>query len=178
MGPPAHAPEDTVDRLARWLAAVGPGHHGDRHERSMRRTVLPSVEDAATRLMRLNPRLKHDVALGLATSFTEPHPRGGLAWRFDPLHRTPSAKPFRLDEASAVWKSVRAPVLSLWGKQGFWAPEIEERHVRLPDVVVGWVEGVGHNIHHERPDVVADAIRHMQAGLRGLPPGVESSAPF
>jgi len=168
MGPPGHAPEDTPEQLTAWLSSVAPARLGSTSERRQRRSRMGSIAEAADRLVRLNPRLRPDHALELAQSFTEPHPEGGVAWRFDPLHRTPSAKPFRLDEVEPLWRRVRVPVVSMWGELGFRPDGLATRHGWLSDVVTGIVPGAGHNLHHERPDVVGALLREL---TRGRVPG-------
>lgn len=175
MGPPFANLADTPARLARWSEAlVGPRTEGDAAARSHARAVLPSVEDAADRLVRVNPRLPLDRARHFARTFTEPHPRGtGWAWRYDPLHRTPAAKPFVEAEARALWRGLTGPVLSVYGEHGFRPPELAERHRAVPKLVAASIAGAGHNLHHERPELVASAVRWLAKGMKGpLPPGL------
>lgn len=171
MGPPSHDPSRTLSRISSWLDALRVDRLGTVERRSHHRTRMESVDEAAGRLSRLNPRLAPDHAFELASSFTEAHPDGGVTWRFDPLHRTPSAKPFRLDEAQAMWTRVEAPVVSLWGERGYHPDGIEARHRWLPRVEVGVVPGAGHNLHHERPELVAEALTELSQGRFRLPSG-------
>jgi pimeloyl-ACP methyl ester carboxylesterase len=175
MGPPAHDLHDSVGRLKRWLTSTRLRHDGPPEMRRNQRTVLADVREAAARLRRTNVRLSEDHALELAQSFTEPV-NGGVAWAFDPLHRTPGAKPFQLDEAKAIWRGIRCPVLSLMGEHGFRPPDLSDRHRHLARAVLGEVPDSGHNIHHDRPDVVAEAIRTLDAGRLELPARCRSSA--
>ncbi len=177
MGPPTHRPEDTPQRLQAWLQSLTPARLGGIESRRRIRTRLASVEDAADRLVRMNGRLDSGQARELAESFTEVHPEGGLAWRFDPLHRTPSAKPFRLDEVEPVWRRIQAPVTSVWGQHGFRPDQLEARHAMLPSVRVGVVPDAGHNLHHEQPEVVASAIADLEEEPARLPPGLRSVGP-
>ena len=89
----------------------------------------------------------------------------GYVWRFDPLHQTPAAKPFRLEEIREVWKEVKLPVLSLIGEESpFRLPDLEERHAIFQDIVMEFIPEAGHNIHHEQPDALIEKIRawHQQ----------------
>lgn len=183
MGPPSHDPSDTRLRLSRWLRALEPDRLGPVDVRRAHRTTMASVEEAASRLCRLNGRLRADLGAKLATSFTEPLPDGGVTWRFDPLHRTPSAKPFRLDEVLPLWKSVQAPVVSLWGEHGFHPDALAERHRALPQVDIGLVERAGHNLHHERPELIGDLVDRLAGASEPLrwsevcPPEIRSAEP-
>lgn len=158
MGPPFSKLTDTVERLTQWSESLGWARvSGDVAERRTKRRVMTDVEDAASKLRGMNPRLDPAIARRLASTFTEPY-EGGVVWCYDPLHRTPAAKPFVEEEARAFWSAVTMPVLSLYGEHG-WAPDhLEERHAALADVRTGRVLGAGHNIHHDKPATVARLI--------------------
>lgn len=158
MGPPYATLDDTLGRLTRWTEALGWDRvAGDRDRRRRARTVMADIDDAASRLCRVNPRLPIERARRLASTFTEPA-EGGVAWCYDPLHRTPAAKPFLEAEARAFWSALTMPVLSLYGEHGWPPDDLASRHEALADVTVGRVSGAGHNIHHDRPELVAAAM--------------------
>lgn len=171
MGPPFNA-EEAPKRLRRWTEALArPTLPGPAEARQAGRPVLSSLESAAERLMRWNPRLPRERALRYAETFTEAHGEG-FVWRYDPLHRTPAAKPFNKAEAEAVWAAIEAPVISLLGEHGYAPPDLEARHDCLRSVVAGVIPGVGHNIHHERPDLVAAALLALRNQPLVLPDGI------
>ena len=182
MGPPTGAADEYPDRLTRWVKAQrGSRLTGDVASRRASRRVMESLDDAAQRLRSINDRLTHDRALELASTFTEPASAGdGLVWRFDPLHRTPSPRPFYLPEARRFWGAIAAPVLSLWGDVSqFPVDAAQDRHASLSSVRVAKVAGASHNIHHERWDLVAAAARQWFSGDRQGPfvDGVYDVAP-
>jgi pimeloyl-ACP methyl ester carboxylesterase len=184
MGFVTHDLKDTVGRLVRWSTALRRGGVDlDVEGRRRSRQKMASVEEAANRLRQYNDRLPIDQARELAASFTEDADdgAGAVVWRFDPLHKTPSAKPFLLEETSRMWRALDMPVLSLYGTESPWiAPDLATRHGFIRDVRIALVEGSGHNLHHDRPEVVARAIDFwMQADLRQglLPPGLRDGAP-
>lgn len=177
MGPPFSDLDSAPSRLGRWTRALseGPASMTPEARRSARK-VMANREEAASRLRRMNPRLPEARALRLAASFAEPV-EGGFSWRYDPLHRTPAAKPFIAQEAQALWRAVTAPTLSLFGARGFVPDDIEGRHACLPSVYAATLPEAGHNLHHEQPDIIARAIleRVQQAPLappEGAIPGV------
>lgn len=167
MGPPTSELWESASRLGQWLRSVRrkPGPPSAR--RSLRR-VFSSLEQGAERLRAFNPQLSIERSQALAESFSEPAD-GGWVWRADPLHRTPSAKPFLLGEARALWHSIQVPVLSLWGGEGFRPDDLSARHAVLPRVLAGVIPGASHNVHHDRPDVVAEGIETLMAGRLRLP---------
>lgn len=169
MGPPFADAADLPARLQRWSHALRNTYcDGDVAHRRAARRRMPDVGDAASRLRRANPRLGEARARQLAESFTEPAPDGaGVMWRQDPLHRTPSAKPYLRAEAESLWRRITCPVLSLDGEQSPWRPgDLDARHGCLRDVTVATMPGAGHNLHHDRPELVAETL---VAWLRGAP---------
>ncbi len=160
VGPPYTDVSETVSRLGRWSAALRkPSLDAGPSARRAGRRVMSDVEDAARRLVALNPRMPLERAVSLAATATQPV-EGGVVWRHDPLHRTPAAKPFLREEAVSIWRGVRAPVLSLFGADSGFRPEgLEDRHRTFANVTTGTIEGAGHNIHHDRPDVLAAVVR-------------------
>lgn len=180
MGPPREDLDSAPDRLRRWVEALSePALTGDVEARRAVRRPMRDVEEAAQRLLRTNGRMAPERARALAEYGTEPHPAGGVVWRFDPLHRTPGARPFNTDEYLHHWRGITAPVLSLYGDASEWQlADLAERHALLAQVVTGLVENAGHNIHHDRPDVVAAACLRWFAGQRDeLPAGIRRAAP-
>lgn len=178
MGPPFAAPDEAVERLRRWtLAQDGAAVAGDVGARRGARRPMPSVEDAAERLRRANPRLPEARALMFAASFTEAVD-GGVAWRFDPLHRTPAAKPFVFEEVAPMWRSLSMPVLSIHGTETHWLPDrLEARHRAVPHLVSALMPGAGHNLHHDRPELVAAAIAAWLEAPPRLAPGITEGEP-
>ena len=165
LGPPSESLGDALLRLQRWQKSLSKEKvDGDVEHRRRARSQMDSVEEAAQRLQRTNPRLQQERALDLAQTFTEKID-AGYFWRFDPLHQTPAAKPFRLEEIKEVWKEVKLPVLSLIGEESpFRLPDLEERHAIFQNIVMAFIPEAGHNIHHEQPDALIEKIRawHQQ----------------
>jgi len=167
MGPPPTALDESPARLRQWLRAVR-RREGPAEARRAQRRSFGSLEEGARRLRAFNPLLGEAKALALAESFSE-ITADGRVWRVDPLHRTPAAKPFLLEEARSLWRTVKVPVISLWGAQGFRPDDLRERHHDLPELLAGVVPGASHNVHHDRPDLVAEAIQSLSEGRFELP---------
>lgn len=179
LGFQTHALSDTIGRLRRWQTSQQRGGLSlDVDGRRRARQQLVDVADAAERLRRYNERLDPEHALELAATFTEPF-EDGVAWRFDPLHKVPAAKPYLFDEVAAAWKSLTMPVLSLYGDETSWVPpDIDARMALVPHLRSGVVERAGHNLHHDQPDVIADALaRWMTDPAAPLPAGIREGRP-
>jgi len=181
MGPPFADPDDLPRRLDRWTFALGKSPcDGDVAERRASRRMMAGLEEAAERLRRANPRLTEARARRLAGSFTEPSEDGaGVVWRQDPLHRTPSAKPYLRTEAESLWRRITCPVLSMQGAQSPWRPEdLSQRHEVLADLTAVSVPGAGHNLHHDQPELLAAAIDAWMRGARDqLPAALRRTDP-
>lgn len=177
MGPPFTEQRELPDRLKRWAFMLGKGScNGDVAHRRAARRKMPDLGHAKARLMNANPRLGDARAARLADSFTEPADDGeGVVWRQDPLHRTPSAKPYLRGEAESLWARITCPVLSLQGSDSFWQlDDLPARHAALADVTVAQVPEAGHNLHHDQPELLARAIDAWMRGARDdLPPALE-----
>jgi len=160
MGPPTEDLSVAPKRLRRWAQSLrNVDCKGDVAARRARRRVMADIGAAAHRLTMTNPRLPRPRAERMATTFTEPV-EGGVAWRYDPLHRTPSARPFGLEEVRHMWAAIEAPVLSLYGEHTpFSLLDIGERHQQLKSVRCAMVTAAGHNLHHDQPEVIAAAAQ-------------------
>lgn len=181
MGFEPHNLSDTVNRLVRWSATHNRQElTGSVEERRLARQRMKSLDDAADRLMRYNGRLEKTHADELAASFAEPAPDGSdWMWRFDPLHKTPSAKPYVLEEAMAVWRSLKMPVLSVYGSESPWFPaDLAARLSCFANVRSLIAEGSGHNIHHDRAELLARTIsQHLEDPGAAPPDGVRFGIP-
>ena len=179
MGPSTSLTSDSPHRILRWMQSLEhPNLDGDVKERRRARRSMPSLEAAAERLARWNPRLPMARARLFAASFTERAEDGGYVWRYDPLHRTPSPKPFLFEETFALWQAISCPVLALYGGHGLVPNRWPERHDALQDALVGTFGDAGHNLHHERPEAIAEALLAFhRTGRPVLPQGAEPGWP-
>lgn len=171
MGPPFTRADDVVTRTDHWIRAVRrDAQNRDEAGRRRARKTMESVRAAAERLLLVNPRLERSVAEELAGTFTEPAPdgpEGAVVWRVDPLHRTPSPKAYLREEAEPVWRALTMPVLSIYGRDTPWHPgDLAARHACLPNGRPVLVDGAGHNIHHERPALIARMVSDWMTGRR------------
>jgi pimeloyl-ACP methyl ester carboxylesterase len=76
-----------------------------------------SFDEVAARLRRDNPRLTADKAAFLATHWARRLDSGEVVLVSDPRHKMVNPVLFRIDEATACWERVTAPVLLVFGKQ-------------------------------------------------------------
>jgi pimeloyl-ACP methyl ester carboxylesterase len=153
IGPlPAQFP-DAPPRMERWIAEV---------KMVPQRKIVeyPSLEEAAQRLRRKNPRLDNALALELARGGMRRIANGSWVWKFDPLHRTAAPQPFYLAQAVEFFRRIECPVLIVNGAESRHTPrpDIAERLEAISDARVASVEGAGHMMHHDDPARLAELV--------------------
>jgi pimeloyl-ACP methyl ester carboxylesterase len=188
LGPPFDQPDRSLPRLRRWLGTLGAeAVSGPPAARALCAQPLDNLDAAAARLRRHNPSLAPDRALQIASDLTREPPDGlehgpeSRAWRHDPLHLTPAAKPFLADSAHRLWQAVTVPTLALYGQcSEHVAMDLRARAAHLPHALLGTVPQAGHNLHHDQPELMAAAIIHHVGGghdqlVDGLLPGLPTA---
>jgi pimeloyl-ACP methyl ester carboxylesterase len=127
-----------------------------------------SFDALAKRLRDNNPRLSESKSLFLAHHSGKSLPSGEVIFNSDPFHKAISPVLYRLDEAKACWKKIKAPVLWVAAKES----EIYKSHQEAPDDYQGRkacfanVEEVvlseaGHMMHHDKPEELAATIERF-----------------
>lgn len=162
LGPPvrlAEIPRERRQQRARdSIAALLRGPEG--------RRPMADVDDAVALFRRFHPRLDIDRAQRLVELGTEPDPRGGVRWKWDPLVMTTwlSHSPLVSEE---MWGWIECPVLLVTGglAHEFWSrsrgfesevaqldpTELERRVALFQDAVHRSIDGAGHMVHYDCP---------------------------
>lgn len=153
LGPPGMAFSDAPSRMKKWLWEVGASGRGKQSEYS-------TLESAAKRLQRTNPRLKPELALRLARWGMKRTEDGKWAWKFDPLHRTTAPQPFYLDQALEFFRRVECPVLIVQGKESRQTrrSDMQQRLEAIAHRESVEIEKAGHMIHQDNPEELAEAV--------------------
>lgn len=150
---PARAPE----RLAKWLHELARVH-------SFR--DYASFAELAARLQANNPRLSAERAAFLAHHWGVTREDGaGVRLRADPAHKIVNPVPYRLAEAEACWRSVRAPALWVEGAEsdtprrlGLAGADLAARRACFARLTLRVLPAAGHMVHHDQPEALARAI--------------------
>lgn len=163
LGPPAAAFEEEVGDLAG--AAAGALDAAERQRGRAPRTYA-TLEEMAARRGQINVRLPEPWLLHLARHGARAVD-GGWTWAVDPIFNVGFPGDFAIEALLAQYRRVRCPVLVLTGtEEDAWtdldATETAERVEALGARHLA-VDGVGHYVHVERPDVALDAIRRFVA---------------
>jgi pimeloyl-ACP methyl ester carboxylesterase len=153
---PGHAPE----RLARWLQELA-RVHGFRD--------YASFADLAVRMQAANPRLATERAAFLARHWGATNEEGsGVRLRADPAHKIVNPVLYRLAEAEACWRSVRARVLWVQGEQsdtprrlGLSDADLAARRACFARLTYRTLPDAGHMVHHDQPAALARAIEEF-----------------
>lgn len=167
FGLPATEPAQAPERYGQWLDELRQHRQG-----RIATKVWDSLDDAAARLMKTNPRLTRDKALWLAGHWARPDADG--RWRIlgDPAHKITSAQLYRVDEALALYEAITAPVLCIEAEEDslaqWWNGRLSRRehHERLGHVrhlKTARIAGAGHMLHHDQPQAVARLIEDFVA---------------
>ncbi|WP_437292896.1 alpha/beta fold hydrolase [Sorangium sp. So ce426] len=151
MGPPASGPEVAVARVEAWLRQMA---ELDRAPRK-----LSSMQDAIARLVANHPRVPRDVLATRAPLLTREEPDGGLAWAYDPMHRTTSPLLFQVEAFMTFLERIACPTLLVSGGPTGWHPEDEaERVARLKRAEHVELPEAGHMMHWSAAAELAERL--------------------
>ncbi len=151
-------PADAPDLYGKWLAGLRAGPASNRYAD---RAAL------ARRLQEVNPRLSAERAAFLVRHLGEETADGDIVVAADPYHKLPSPILYRLDDAKACWRRVKAPVLWLAARDSFimkrfsgaeGSADYQSRIACFADIRVEMLEDAGHNLHHDQPERLAALI--------------------
>ena len=119
-----------------------------------------TIDEAAVQMRATNPRLPCGLAQHLAAFAVRRNDDGTYSWKFDPYQR--SMAPHRLspDDHVSLWSRIACPMLLLHAEESFLAsPEAAGLANYFQQARIETITGVGHWLHHEKPDEVLGAIR-------------------
>lgn len=150
IGPPEMQPRAPTARLRAWLERVG-------KTRAKSSRPMAHPHDALTRMRVQNPELPERLGLFLVSKSTRPVD-GGLQWSFDPLHKTPSPRPFQASQFEALLESIETPTLIVAGERGFRLADEASRMSRIRDHRFVEIPEVGHMIHWFEPQALASIL--------------------
>jgi pimeloyl-ACP methyl ester carboxylesterase len=153
IGPLAMAFSDAPQRMEKWIAEV-------RGVARKKPAEYSTLEEAAERLRRKNPRLKLEAALQLGRWGMKPTDRGKWVWKFDPLHRTTAPQPFYSGQALEFFRRIECPVLIVQGKESHQTPrpDMQQRLEAIARRALVQIKDAGHMVHHDNPEGLAEVV--------------------
>jgi pimeloyl-ACP methyl ester carboxylesterase len=164
IGLPCAHPHQAPGRYAQWLDELC-----DPPELSKYASKL----DVIRRLQKNNPRLRNDHAEFLASHWAKENQEGKWEILADSAHKKINPVLYRIDEITACWQAITAPVLWVEAEESIssrWPgtpldtrTEIERRIRHIPNVKVSLVRNAGHMLHHDQPEEIAHCIEDFLA---------------
>lgn len=168
FGLPVTKPSQAPQRYRKWLDEL-------RNPPVMK--PYASVEDVARRLQKNNPRLSDARAAYLAPNWSRQNTAGGWEILGDPAHKLSSPILYRVEEVTACWEAISAPVLwveasdtEIWswiGGKEKGRVEADRRITFLKQVQKELIADAGHMLHHDQPEQLAKLIEQF---VLQLPP--------
>ena len=158
FGMAATQPSQAPQRLRQWLDEL---------------RVTPAFSDyesygqLATVIRRRHPRIDPARALHLAGIWAHQEEPGCVRLWGDPRHRRVFPMLYRREESEAIWRGIRAPLLALAGAESSYVTQLgPESAVQdflrcVPGSTLATIEGAGHLLHLEQPDLVARLIEEF-----------------
>jgi pimeloyl-ACP methyl ester carboxylesterase len=129
--------------------------------------VYPSIAAMARRLQQANPRLSPDKAMFLAEHSSSRLEDGNYRWLVDPNYQGLIPSLHGVNEWRDFWSRIQAPVLWIVcddhrdGVAGGHAEILAARRNMIPSLAFEQVPDTGHNLHHDRPEKVAQLIEQF-----------------
>jgi len=150
FGLPDSDPNDAPQRYRDWLEA---------QEADTKFSLYPDFTGLVRRIRIRNPGLSEDRAEFVARQWAQ-EDNGAVHLRADPKHKLPNPILYRRAEAAACWRNISAPVLLVSGEKSAFKSQLTDL-TSGPDTLSCEIEGVGHMIHFEAPQVLAQQVEQF-----------------
>ena len=122
----------------------------------------PTLEAAAARMREENRHLTPEMVRHLTEHAVRRREDGAYVWKFDNYVRLTSPA-WNADDAKALWKSIRTPVLLVGGAES-WLMRLAGREAlagAVPGARALVFEGAGHWVHHDQFEGFVAAVREF-----------------
>jgi pimeloyl-ACP methyl ester carboxylesterase len=158
FGLPRTSPDQAPARLIEWLDQV--------------KTIPPlrsydSFEQLATIIQMRYPRFGEARSRFVAAAWGKIEDDGRVHLVGDARHRWVNPALYRREEAEAVWRRIRAPMLMVLGEESQFLAKLGEDgtdaawRALVPGIEIAHIRGAGHMLHMERPEAVAPVIERF-----------------
>lgn len=152
IGPP-ESKKSAALRMRAWIGSW-------RKAREREPKIYPSVEAAAERMRKHDPRLDATLAVELAARGTR-ETDGGVVFKHDPLHLTMGPYPFRVESAGELWNEITCPVLAVDAADSEFIGVIadpESRYAYFKDLRREILADAGHMMQRHQPKALATLL--------------------
>jgi pimeloyl-ACP methyl ester carboxylesterase len=145
-------PNDAPQRYRDWLESA---------QATPEFSTYPDFESLAMRIRKRSPGLSERQADFVAREWAM-EDSGVVRLRADPRHKLPNPVLYRRAEAEACWRNVRAEVLLISGDRSPFASQFgSTSDLPFPHKRSTMIKGVGHMIHFEAPQRLAEQIEQF-----------------
>ena len=158
FGLPPSRPEDSPERMARWLRQLRePSPFGQFRDHA----------HLAHFLAGRNPRLGAERAAFIARAWAAEDSSGGVVMRADPAHKRVNPYRYQREDAKACWARIEAPSLLVLASESEYLGHLGDKGTiaglaaAMPGVRQEVIDGVGHMLHHEDPARVAAVVERF-----------------
>ena len=153
---------EVAGQLRAWLSDL---------KRAGTRRPYADLDGIVQRVRELSPRIAAPRAREIAEDWSEQGEDGQWRLRADPALRWAMSDIFRVDEAKAIWREIRAPVFWVQAAQseniarhGLSAANLAERRAAFTNLAgMQCIDDCGHMAHWDQPEQLATAIRPFLA---------------
>lgn len=139
------------------------------------RRQISNQADAVQRLRSNNPKLSIGLAEKIVSEGTEPHPDGGIRWRWESAVNQ-IWHTFTHEESELLLQTILCPVLIVTGEHSldYWSAmrshlndqtvyeaELERRKALFKEATHEVIADAGHMLHYDQPDSLIALIREF-----------------
>lgn len=151
-------------RIRNWLDVMG----GKSVKKDLQRRKM-SLEEAEKKLSFLYSHLSRDKISILTKGLVKAMPGGGVSWKNDPRLKLSPPIPFPPDLSRELWKSIKSPVLVLFGEKSHLKPNsLDEILSHFQNLSFKEIPGASHNMHHDNPDTCIEILGEFYRNHFGL----------
>ena len=148
-------PGDAPKRYRRWLlGSENPPVFG----------TYANIGELAEKICKRSPETGEERADFVARqwAYDADDDSGRIRLRADPSHKLPNPVLYRRGEAEACWRAISARVLLVCGARSPFATQSGEiDNLPFPNSATCTIPGVGHMLHFEAPERLADTIQEF-----------------
>lgn len=145
-------------RMREWLTTTSRRNERSTSNASERKKNM-TLEEAKNKLALIYGKLSRDKIEALIHGLVRQTEDGFYKWKNDPNLKTSSPIPFPPELSRKLWSEITSPVLIFFGKQTHIRPKnLEEILSHFKNVELHEVEHAGHNMHHDKPEVLIEIM--------------------
>lgn len=149
-------PEKERRRFLSWLENWEISLAGKERKRQK---SFKSIEEAASRLAPVYPRLPFDRLLKITETLIKPT-EDGFIWKSDPSYKNGPPVFLSPQFTRHLWETISCPVMVIYGqKTNLPLDDSKEVFSHIKNLRYEEIADAGHNMHHDRPDALEELLK-------------------